>query len=106
MREMVEKYETVLIVGGEGEKCREVALGYGFKDPVTPGDIIKHNASTTPFRKLTNTEMQHSIERDFTKTKIDAIFVFADSREWAGDVQVRHTYTSYYFEELTSFRLS
>jgi hypothetical protein len=32
MREMAEKYNTVLVVGGEGEKCRIVAEGYGFKD--------------------------------------------------------------------------
>lgn len=32
MREMAEKYNTVLVVGGEGEKCRMVAEGYGFKD--------------------------------------------------------------------------
>ncbi|ODH14288.1 hypothetical protein ACO22_06605 [Paracoccidioides brasiliensis] len=33
---MVEKYHTVLVVGREGEKCRIVAEGYGFKDVVTP----------------------------------------------------------------------
>ena len=32
MREMAERYKTVLVVGGEGEKCRAVAEGYGFKD--------------------------------------------------------------------------
>jgi hypothetical protein len=32
MREMAEKFNTVLVVGGEGEKCRIVAEGYGFKD--------------------------------------------------------------------------
>ena len=34
MRELAQKYHTVLVVGGEGEKCREVALGYGFKDVI------------------------------------------------------------------------
>lgn len=43
MREMAEIYGTVLVVGGEGEKCRQVAEGYGFKDVVTPGDVIKDN---------------------------------------------------------------
>ncbi|KAJ4142408.1 hypothetical protein NW754_009851 [Fusarium falciforme] len=60
MREMAEKYGTVLVVGGEGEKCRHVAEGYGFKDVVTPGDIIKHNSATTPFRKLTPEEHANS----------------------------------------------
>ena len=88
MREMVEKYKTVLVVGGEGEKCREVAIGYGFQDVVTPGDIIKDNASTTPFRTLTASELANSVKRDFSTTKIEAIFVFADSRDWASDVQI------------------
>lgn len=88
MREMAERYHTVLVVGGEGEKCREVAEGYGFKDVVTPGDIIKAKQDVTPFRKLTEEEWKNSRDRDLSKTKIEAIFVFADSRDWAGDQQI------------------
>ncbi|KAL8676337.1 MAG: hypothetical protein Q9186_007143 [Xanthomendoza sp. 1 TL-2023] len=88
MREMAQKYGTVLVVGGEGEKCRAVAEGYGFKDVVTPGDIIKDNQDTTPFRKLTADESDHSRARNFGEAEIDAIFVFADSRDWAGDQQI------------------
>jgi len=88
MREMASKYQTVLVVGGEGEKCRQVAEGYGFKDVVTPGDIIKDNPDTTPFRKLTADEMSNSRVRNFAEVKIEAIFVFADSRDWAGDQQI------------------
>ncbi|KAF2087479.1 HAD superfamily hydrolase-like protein [Saccharata proteae CBS 121410] len=88
MREMASKYNTVLVVGGEGEKCRHVAEGYGFKDVVTPGDIIKDNQDTTPFRKLTEEEWNNSRARDFSKTSIEAIFVFADSRDWASDQQI------------------
>jgi len=88
MREMAERYGTVLVIGGEGEKCRLVAEGYGFKDVVTPGDIIKHDSATTPFRKLTDEEHANSRTRDFSDTKIDAVFVFADSRDWAGDIQI------------------
>lgn len=88
MREMAEKYHTVLVVGGEGEKCREVAEGYGFKDVITPGDIIKTKQDTTPFRKLTEEEYRNSRVRDFDNINIEAIFVFADSRDWAGDQQI------------------
>ncbi|KAL8668681.1 MAG: hypothetical protein Q9168_006702 [Polycauliona sp. 1 TL-2023] len=88
MREMAEKYGTVLVVGGEGEKCRAVAEGYGFRDVCTPGDIIKDNKDTTPFRKLTSDETEHSRIRNFGETQIEAIFVFADSRDWAGDQQI------------------
>ena len=85
---MAEKYKTVLVVGGEGEKCRIVAEGYGFKDVVTPGDIIKDNQDTTPFRKLTEDEYRNSRARNFAEVEIEAIFVFADSRDWAGDQQI------------------
>ncbi|PYI10296.1 putative phosphatase [Aspergillus sclerotiicarbonarius CBS 121057] len=88
MREMAERYHTVLVVGGEGEKCRVVAEGYGFKDVITPGDIIKTRHDTTPFRKLTEEEHKNSRVRDFDQTRIEAIFVFADSRDWAGDQQI------------------
>ncbi len=80
MREMVEKYNTVLVIGGEGEKCRHVAEGYGFRDVITPGDIIKDNEHTTPFRKLTAEEMRDSKERDLSQTKIEAILcVFCET---------------------------
>lgn len=88
MREMAEKYNTVLVVGGEGEKCRQVAEGYGFKDVVTPGDIIRDNLHTTPFRKLTSEEFDSSRARNFGEVEIEAIFVFADSRDWAADQQI------------------
>jgi len=85
---MAERYKTVLVVGGEGEKCRHVAEGYGFKDVVTPGDIIKHNEAVAPFRKLTAEEYANSRRRSFNRDVIDAIFVFADSRDWASDIQI------------------
>ena len=88
MRELAQKYKTVLVVGGEGEKCRQVAEGYGFKDVITPGDIIKDNQDTTPFRKLTEEEHAASRHRNYGEVEIEAIFVFADSRDWAGDQQI------------------
>ncbi|RVX65845.1 hypothetical protein B0A52_10302 [Exophiala mesophila] len=88
MRELAQKYHTVLVVGGEGEKCREVALGYGFKDVITPGDIIKDNKDTTPFRQLTEEELKNSKKRNYGLVDIEAVFVFADSRDWAGDSQI------------------
>jgi HAD superfamily hydrolase (TIGR01456 family) len=95
MREFADRYGTVLVVGGEGEKCREVAESYGFRDVITPGDILKANAATAPFRKLTPTE--HANSRDLlarhgasklSDIVIEAVFVFADSRDWASDLQI------------------
>ncbi|ROV91383.1 hypothetical protein VMCG_09669 [Cytospora schulzeri] len=92
MRELATQYRTVLVVGGEGEKCREVAEKYGFRDVITPGDILKANAHTAPFRKLSETDYRNSrnlLERgDLKNVVIEAIFVFADSRDWAGDLQI------------------
>lgn len=88
MRELADQYGTVLVVGGEGEKCRIVAEGYGFKDVITPGDIIKTRHDTTPFRRLNDEEYKNSQVRDLNNTFIEAIFVFADSRDWAGDQQI------------------
>lgn len=88
MREMAEQYNTVLVVGGEGEKCRIVAEGYGFKNVITPGDIIKTRHDTTPWRNLTDKEYENSRIIDLENTQIEAIFVFADSRDWAGDQQI------------------
>ena len=88
MREMAAKYRTILVVGGEGEKCRMVAEDYGFENVVTPGDVIKTQANTTPFRQLTEEEHANSRVRDFSSMNVEAIFVFADSRDWAGDQQI------------------
>ena len=88
MREMAKQYKTVLVVGGEGDKCRQVASGYGFQDVITPGDIIKDNNLTTPFRQLTEDEDKHSNLRNYGEIEIEAVFVFADSRDWAGDQQI------------------
>lgn len=93
MREFADRYNTVLVVGGEGEKCRDVAESYGFRDVITPGDILKANSATAPFRKLTDTE--HANSRDLlarggslSDIVIEAVFVFADSRDWASDLQI------------------
>lgn len=88
MRDMASEFKTVLVVGGEGEQCRQLAEGYGFEDVVTPGDIILNNPHTTPFRTLTEEERENSRHRDMSQVIIEAIFVVADSRDWAGDQQI------------------
>lgn len=105
MRELSSRYRdcSVLVVGGEGETCRLVAESYGFHDVITPGDILKANASTAPFRRLTPAE--HAASRDllFSSRRrhrrpevvrklsdivVFAVFVFADSHDWASDLQI------------------
>lgn len=88
MREMVDQYHTVLVVGGEGEKCRIIAEGYGFNNVITPGDIIKMKQDTTPLCRLTDEEYKNSRVQDLNNTYIEAVYVFADIRDWACDQQI------------------
>jgi HAD superfamily hydrolase (TIGR01456 family) len=88
MRALAEYYDTVLVVGGEGYRCREVAEEYGFKDIVVPNDIVAWDPSIAPYRVFTEEERASSRPRDFTKMNIDAILVFSDSRDYATDMQI------------------
>ncbi|KAI9367183.1 HAD-like domain-containing protein [Aspergillus egyptiacus] len=103
--EMVQGTETqtalenkrVLVVGGEGNRCRQVAEQYGFRNVVTPGDIFMANPSIWPFSKVFQEyyktfakPIPHSGDpTDPTKgLKIDAILVFNDPRDWALDAHM------------------
>ncbi|KAK0719437.1 HAD-like domain-containing protein [Lasiosphaeris hirsuta] len=88
MRALAEYYNTVLVVGGEGYRCREVAEAYGFKDIVVPNDIVASDCTIAPYRVFTDEERASSRPRDFTKMKIEAIMVFSDSHDYATDMQI------------------
>lgn len=88
MKALVDIYENVLVVGGVGDVCRNVAESYGFKNVFTPIDIIKWNPDVTPYHDLTEEELKCARDHDFSKINIDAILVFADSRNWAADQQI------------------
>ncbi|KAL1301704.1 hypothetical protein AAFC00_005913 [Neodothiora populina] len=88
MRALADYYNTVLVVGGEGYKCREVAKEYGFKDIVVPNDIVAWDPTIAPYRVFTDEERATSNPRDFSKTRIEAIMVFSDSRDYATDMQI------------------
>ncbi|CAK9441689.1 uncharacterized protein LODBEIA_P55570 [Lodderomyces beijingensis] len=88
MRDLVGVYKNVLVVGGVGNVCRNVAESYGFKNVYTPLDIMKWNSAVSPYHDLTEEEHTCTREVDFSKTPIDAIMVFADSRNWAADQQI------------------
>lgn len=90
MKDLSNVYKNVLVVGGEGNTCRKVAQSYGFANVYTPLDIMHWDPSVTPYYKLSEDDIQHCDYKhvDFSKTKIDAIMVFADSRNWAADQQI------------------
>ncbi|KAF2006946.1 phosphatidyl synthase-like protein [Amniculicola lignicola CBS 123094] len=88
MRALAEHYSTVLVVGGEGYKCREVAEEYGFKDIIVPNDIVAWDPTIAPYRVFTDEERATSRPRDFSQVNIEAIMVFSDSRDYATDMQI------------------
>lgn len=88
MKDLVDVYDTVLVVGGVGNVCRNVARSYGFKNVYTPLDVLKWNPAVTPYHDMTEEEEICSVEADFSKIEIQAILVFADSRNWAADQQI------------------
>ncbi|KAI0491162.1 HAD-superfamily hydrolase [Xylaria cf. heliscus] len=88
MSALASYYHTVLVVGGVGYRCREVAEQYGFKDVVVPNDIVAWDPTIAPYREFTEYEKAMSRPRDFTKCNIEAILVFSDSRDYATDIQI------------------
>lgn len=89
MSALAEYYETVLVVGGEKYKCREVAKQYGFKNIIVPNDIVASDPTISPLKEFFTAEQRAtSNPRDFSKVKIDAILVFSDSRDYATDLQI------------------
>ncbi|KAF2007544.1 HAD-superfamily hydrolase [Amniculicola lignicola CBS 123094] len=91
------KNKTVLVVGGDGDKCRRVAESYGFKNVVTPGDIFTAYPDVWPFSRQW-VEYYKPFSRPLpkpidpsspdTSLKIDAIFVYNDPRDWGLDTQI------------------
>ncbi|KAI0445495.1 HAD-superfamily hydrolase [Xylaria telfairii] len=88
MSALASYYHTVLVVGGVGYRCREVAEQYGFKDVVVPNDIVAWDPTIAPYREFTEYEKAMSRPRDFSRCNIEAILVFSDSRDYATDIQI------------------
>ena len=88
MSALADYYTTVLVVGGEGYRCREVAELYGFRNIVVPNDIVAWDPTIAPYRRFGDDERATSRPRDFTKIRIEAIMVFSDSRDYATDMQI------------------
>lgn len=88
MKDLVDVYDNVLVVGGVLDSCRNVAEGYGFRNVYIPLDVMKWKPSVTPYYTLNEEEKKVAKDVDFSKINIQAILVFADSRNWAADQQI------------------
>ncbi|OJD33977.1 had superfamily [Diplodia corticola] len=91
------KDKTVLVCGGDGAKCRDVAEQYGYKTVVTPGDIYAAYPEIWPFSK-NFLDYYRSFARPLPRPidaanpnaslKIDAVFVYNDPRDWGLDAAI------------------
>ncbi|KAL2109665.1 hypothetical protein VUR80DRAFT_2159 [Thermomyces stellatus] len=88
MQALAEYYETVLVIGGEGYQARYAAENYGFRNVVVPKDILAWNPSISPWRHFTEEDRKEARPRDFDRINFDAVLVFADSRDYATDMQI------------------
>ncbi len=95
-REMKQYHDkTVLVVGGDYAGCKSVAQSYGYQNVVTPYDIICAHPNIWPFGKMYKetyntfaTPLPKPIDPslpDDQNLRIDAIFVYNDSRDWGLD---------------------
>lgn len=80
------EFETVLVIGGEGDMCRQVAKGYGFKNVIIPADILAAYPPVSPF--TIDKSPAYAQPLPLGDIKIDAVLVFNDPRDWALDLQV------------------
>ncbi|KAK5164307.1 uncharacterized protein LTR77_010002 [Saxophila tyrrhenica] len=89
--------KTVLVVGGDHDKCQRVAQGYGYKNVVTPGDIYTAYPDIWPFGKPFEEVYKAfakpppkpiNLESPPDSLKIDAIFVYNDPRDWGLDASL------------------
>ena len=83
----VERYETVLVVGGVANMDRHEVLGDRFRNIITPFDILRARAGVPP-------PLYSSLRRllagggQLSDVVIDAVFVLGDSYDWATDLQM------------------
>ncbi|KAH8723497.1 cat eye syndrome critical region protein 5 precursor [Phaeosphaeriaceae sp. PMI808] len=91
------KNKTVMVVGGEADKCRVVAEAYGFKTVITPADILAAYPDVWPFSQQLlpyysafTRPLPAPIDPSSPSSslRIDAVFVYNDPRDWGLDAQI------------------
>ncbi|CAG8439784.1 7370_t:CDS:10 [Ambispora gerdemannii] len=93
MQSLVSKYQEsmVLVVGGTGDLCAEVAKSYGFKRVVIPEDVLRWEPSIWPLAPIMK-EIAEAPRYDFSKEAIQVVMVLHDSYNcqyrWGRDIQI------------------
>lgn len=91
LKPLAAKYKRVLVVGGDGDRCRRVAEDvYGFSEAVITADIVHSDPTVWPFHRYTSTELESIARPGFQAdtAPIDAILVFNDPRDMGTDLQI------------------
>lgn len=97
--------KNILVIGGEehGQKCREIAESYGFKNVYVPTDILCWNKFIYPFASPPASQdalaQPHTYRRknvDFAKVPFSAVLLFKDSADHGLDMQVCDMRKSYF----------
>lgn len=92
LKQLVNKYKRVLVVGGPDPNARDVILSYGFNEVIRPIDIIKSVPEIWPFKRYTTHEISnHALKPEISEIDsrpIDAIFVINDPRDMGTDLQI------------------
>ncbi|KIW07588.1 TIGR01456 family HAD hydrolase [Verruconis gallopava] len=93
------KDKTILVLGGDEDKCRSVAENYGFGRVIVPGDLFVAEPSLWPFSRQF-LDFYRRFARPLPKPlytpgadpssslKIDAVFVYNDPRDWGLDATI------------------
>lgn len=104
------KDKNILVIGGEGDKCRKVAESYGYKHVITPSDLVTAKPDLWPYA-FTSIHTPHarplplpiyapnsdpssprpSLLNPTSSARylrISAAFVYHDPRDWALDTQI------------------
>lgn len=82
------QYNRVLVVGGNQDKARQAALNYGYKDVITPMDIVRYDPSVAPHHQYTDHDLAKYAQNVDLSKKIDVILVFNDPRDMGTDIQI------------------
>ncbi|RVX71445.1 hypothetical protein B0A52_05017 [Exophiala mesophila] len=91
------RHKCILVLGGDGGRCRDVAEMYGFTNVVIPGDIYAAHPEIWPFSRPFK-DVYSTFARPLPKPinpespedslKFDAVFVYNDPRDWGLDIQI------------------
>lgn len=89
-KNLTNKYNRVLVSGGDADNCRYVAESYGFKDVVMSTDIVRQlGKDIWPYHRFQPDEIDAWSRPNVDLTKpFDAILIFNEPRDMGTDIQI------------------